>query len=106
MILSKNIAINISACLSGLPFSFDELIMETAEMFENHGIPGFLKVLLAFTDNMVVEQWKAQDDEYKKETCCNIQHLNRNGSRSKQLYTSLGNIDFEWTTLRCKNCGN
>ena len=111
MILSKNIALNISACLSGLPFSFDELVLETEDLFEKHGIPGFLKVLISFTDAMVVDQWKNLDDDClrkrgnKREFCCKDQHLNRNGSRTKKIYTSLGNIDIEWTTLRCRNCG-
>ena len=99
--ISKNISLNITACLSGLSFSFDELIMETGELFEREGIPGFLKVLIAFTNELVVKQKKADPDI----NCCSQPYLNRNGNRSKIVYTSLGNVDFEWTTLRCKNCG-
>ncbi len=39
--ITKNIALNIKTCLSGLSFSFDELILETKTLFENEGIPGF-----------------------------------------------------------------
>ena len=98
--ITKNIALNITACLSGLEFSFDELILETAELFEREGIPGFLKVLIAFTNDMVVEKWKSGGGT----DCCSSPCLIRNGKRNKNIYTSLGNIDFEWTILRCKNC--
>ena len=96
----KNIALNIKTCLSGLSFSFDELILETKTLFENEGIPGFLKLLISFIDNMVVEHWKASDEA----KCCCSPHLNRSGKRSKTIITSLGNISFEWTLLKCKNC--
>ncbi len=49
----KNISLNIKTCLSGLSFSFDELILETKNLFETEGIPGFLKVIISFIDNMV-----------------------------------------------------
>ena len=49
----KNIALNIKSCLSGLSFSFDELILETKTLFENEGIPGFLKLLISLIDNIV-----------------------------------------------------
>ncbi len=39
--ISKNISLNITACLSGLEFSFDELILETKNLFETEGVPGF-----------------------------------------------------------------
>ncbi|OFZ35830.1 MAG: hypothetical protein A2504_16555 [Bdellovibrionales bacterium RIFOXYD12_FULL_39_22] len=61
--ISKNIALNITACLSGLSFSFDELINETADLFEREGIPGFLKVLIAFTNEMVVENYTKEKIE-------------------------------------------
>src|SRR3989339_1325838 len=97
--ISKNIALNITACLSGLSFSFDELITETANLFEREGVPGFLKVLIAFTNDIVVEQAKSSIDT----KCCSHPYLNRNGNRSKTVYTSIGNVNLEWTILRCKN---
>ncbi len=98
--ITKNIALNIKTCLSGLSFSFDELILETKTLFENEGIPGFLKLLISLIDNIVVEHWKASDEA----KCCSSPHLNRSGTRSKTIITSLGNINFEWTLLVCKNC--
>ncbi len=98
--ISKNIALNIKTCLSGLSFSFDELIIETKNLFETEGIPGFLKVIISFIDNMVVEHWKASGEA----KCCSEPHLNRSGKRSKAIVCSLGNIDFEWTLLKCRNC--
>jgi hypothetical protein len=46
--LEKNFALNLSTSLSGNAFSFDELIQETKSLFEREGVPGFIKVLLAF----------------------------------------------------------
>ncbi|MDC1174292.1 hypothetical protein OAT67_02780 [Bacteriovoracaceae bacterium] len=60
--ITKNIALNIKTCLSGLSFSFDELILETKNLFEIEGIPGFLKAIISFIDNMVVERWKASNE--------------------------------------------
>ena len=99
--ISKNISLNLQACLSGDPFSFDELILETKELFEKQGVPGFLRLLIAFTNDIVVNTWKASGTA----NCCDSAHLIKNGNRYKNIYTSLGNIKFEWTTLRCKNCG-
>ena len=99
--ISKNFAINIQSCLSGNPFTLDELILETQNLFENEGIPGFLRVLVSLIDNMVVESHKSSSDV----SCCSSPHLNRNGKRSKVLQTGLGNFDFEWTQMRCSNCG-
>ena len=98
--ISKNISLNITACLSGLEFSFDELILETKNLFEKEGVPGFLKVLIAFTDQIVLENYRASDAP----NCCSTPHLNINGSRSKSIYTSVEKIDLEWKTLRCKDC--
>ena len=89
--ISKSISLNLKACLSGQAFFFDELIIETKSLFEKEGIPGFLKLLIAFTNNMVINDWRAFD----KATCCGSSHLIKNGNRSKNIYTSLGNIDFE-----------
>ncbi len=93
--ITKNIALNIKTCLSGLSFSFDELILETKTLFENEGTPGFLKLLISLIDNIVVEHWKASDEA----KCCSSPHLNRSGTRSKTIITSLGNINFEWTLV-------
>lgn len=98
--ITKNISLNITACLSGLEFSFDELILETKELFENEGIPGFLKILVAFTDKVVLEQYRNSN----KVTCCPSPHLNINGRRSKPIFTSVGKFNLEWRILRCKNC--
>ena len=98
--ISKNISLNITACLSGLGFSFDELILETKNLFETEGVPGFLKVLIAFTDQIVLEAYRSSNQA----TCCSVPHLNINGSRSKSIYTSVGQVQMEWKTLRCKNC--
>lgn len=98
--ISKNFALNLQTCLTGNSFSLDELILETQNLFETEGIPGFLRVLIALIDNMVVNSVKnsLQID------CCDFPKLIRNGKRSKKLYTGLGNLDFEWTSMRCKNC--
>ena len=98
--ISQNISLNITACLSGLEFSFDELILETKNLFETEGIPGFLKVLIAFTDQVVLENYRNSNEA----TCCPQPHLNINGSRSKSIHTSVGKINLEWKVLRCKNC--
>ncbi len=97
----KDFALSIRTCLSGLSFSFDELIMETQTLFEKEGVPGFLKVLIALIDNMVIEDWQSKENV----DCCDSAKLLRAGKRSKKIYTSLGLIDFEWSRLRCKNCG-
>ncbi len=99
--ISKNISLNLKACLSGEAFSFDELILETKNLFEKDGVPGFLRLLISFTNKMVIDDAKASEST----SCCENPYLVRNGNRSKNIYTSLGSIDFEWTTLRCKNCG-
>ena len=77
------------------------MTLETKNLFETEGIPGFLKVILSFIDNMVVEHWKASNEvQY-----CSSPHLNRSGKRLKAIVCPLGNIDFEWTLLKCRNCG-
>ncbi len=35
--ITKNFALNITTCISGLSFSFDELIIETQALFEKEG---------------------------------------------------------------------
>ena len=76
------------------------MTLETKNLFETEGIPGFLKVILSFIDNMVVEHWKASNEvQY-----CSSPHLNRSGKRLKAIVCPLGNIDFEWTLLKCRNC--
>lgn len=99
--LNKNFALNITACLSGLSFSFDELILETKSLFENEGIPGFLGVLIALVDSFVIAHWLGRSDL----NCCLSPSLVRSGKRSKSIYTSLGQVELEWTRLRCKSCG-
>jgi len=39
-------------------FFLDELILETKNLFETEGIPGFLMVLIAFTDQVVLENYR------------------------------------------------
>jgi hypothetical protein len=99
--LEKNFALNITACLSGLSFSFDELILETKTLFETKGVLGFLRVLIAMIDSFVVDHWMGRTDL----KCCALASLVRSGKRSKLMYTSLGQVELEWTRLRCKCCG-
>ena len=58
--LEKNFALNLTASLSGKSFSFDELIVESKSLFEREGIPGFIRVLLAFIDDFVITYWYHQ----------------------------------------------
>lgn len=98
--LNQNFALNISTCLTGSAFSFDELILETKNLFEREGILGFLKVLVALIDSMVVEHWIAKEDL----KCCDSPSLVRSGKRGKRIYTSLGRFKLECSRLRCKSC--
>jgi hypothetical protein len=100
--ISKDFALNIQTCLTGDPFSLDELILETQNLFEREGVPGFLRVLIALIDNMVIESIRNSN----KAHCCDSPQLIRNGKRSKKLYTGIGNLGFEWTSMRYKNCGS
>jgi hypothetical protein len=99
--LNKNFALNITACLSGLSFSFDELILETKSLFEKEGVLGFLKVLIAMIDSFVISHWMGRIDL----SCCSNPSLVKSGKRSKLMYTTLGQVELEWTRLRCKTCG-
>ena len=95
-ILEKNFALNITATLSGNPFSFDELIKEAKELFEREGIPGFIRVLLVFIDQFVINHWYHR---HGKE-CCSSPNLRRAGKKSKNILSTIGTIAFEWTP-RC-----
>lgn len=99
--LNKNFALNITACLSGLSFSFDELILETKSLFENEGVLGFLKVLISMIDSFVISHWMGRTDL----SCCSTPSLVKSGKRSKLIYTTLGQVKLQWTRLRCKTCG-
>lgn len=99
--LEKNFALNLEARLSGSPFSFDELIQETKTLFEREGVPGLLRVLLAFIDEFVITHWYEQHGKY----CCESPKFRRAGKKSKNILTTLGQIYFEWGRLRCKSCG-
>lgn len=100
--ISKNFALNISSCLSGKPFTLDELIMETKLLFDREGIPGFLRLLLSFIDNIVLEDSRVNP----MKNCCSSPKLNKNGKRSKKIYSTIGNLNFEWTTMRCTHCNH
>jgi hypothetical protein len=89
--LEKNFSIKITACLSSLSFSFDELILEIKALFEKEGILGFLRVLIAMIDSFVVDHWIGRTDF----NCCPSASLVRSGKRSKLMYTSLGQVDLE-----------
>lgn len=87
--ISKNFPLNISTCLSGKPFTLDELVMETKLLFENEDIPGFLKLFWSFIDDTFAESFRHEPIK----SYCEIPKLIKNGNRCKKLYTSLGNID-------------
>lgn len=99
--LEKNFALNLEARLSGNPFSFDELILETKALFEREGVPGFIRVLLAFIDEFVITHWYEQHGKH----CCESPQFRRAGNKSKNIMTTVGRICFEWNLLRCKSCG-
>ena len=99
--LEKNFALNITASLSGNPFSFDELIKESKDLFEREGVPGFIRVLLVFIDQFVITHWYHR---HGKE-CCSNPNLRRAGRKSKNILSTIGTIAFEWTLLRCSSCG-
>jgi hypothetical protein len=98
--LEKNFVLNLEARLSGNPFSFDELILESNPLFEREGVPGFIRVLLAFIDEFVIAHWYAQHGKH----CCESPKFRRAGSKSKNIMTTIGRICFEWTALRCQSC--
>jgi len=99
--LEKNFALKLSASLSRSAFSFDELILETKALFEREGVPGFLRVLLLFIDDFVITHWYEQHGK----NCCDSPTFRRAGKKSKNLLTTIGQVCFEWTLLRCKTCG-
>lgn len=99
--LTKNFALNLSASLSGNPFSFDELILESKALFEQQGVPGFIRVLLVFIDEFVITHWYEQHGK----NCCESPRFRRAGKKDKNILTTVGQICFEWTCLRCNSCG-
>ena len=93
--LTKNFALNLSASLSGNPFSFDELILESKALFEQQGVPGFIRVLLVFIDEFVITHWYEQHGK----NCCESPRFRRAGKKDKNILTTVGQICFEWTCL-------
>lgn len=100
--LTKNFALNITACLSGLSFSFDKLILGTKTLFEKEGVLGFLRVLIAVIDSFVVDHWMGRTDL----NCCASASLLSSGKRSKLMYASLGQVELEWTDSAVKAAVN
>lgn len=83
--LNKNFALNLSASLSGSAFSFDELILKTKTLFEREGVPGFIRILLAFRDEFVVNHWYQQHGKY----CCESPQFRRAGKTDKKVCLQL-----------------
>ena len=87
--LEKNFALNITAILSGNPFSFDELIKEAKELFEREWVSGFIKVLLVFIDQYVINQWYHRHGK----KCCSNPSFRKAGRKSKNILSTIGTID-------------
>lgn len=93
--LTQNFALNLSASLSGSPFSFDELIQESKSLFKREGIPGFISVLLALIDEFAVSQLYPEHGK----SCCESPTFRRAGRKGKSIMTTLGKLSFEWSHL-------
>lgn len=99
--LTQDFALKIQACLSGSPFSLDELVLEAKALFDREGVPGFLQVIIDMVDQAVASK-AIREKSFK---CCESPHPNRAGKRSKRFLTSEGELILSWTATTCARCG-
>ena len=83
-------------------FSLDELVDKLKSLFESKGFPGIIELML----NLVQEKLIIESISTAKRIWCDCPSPRyiMNGSYSRKVKTSLGQIKSLWRRIKCKYC--
>ncbi len=81
-------------------FSLDELVFESKKLFDEEGIPGFLRMILLMVDQVLVGHYKGRSSG----SCCDDPIYRINRREEKSIHTSCGKLQVNWTRMRCESC--
>ena len=98
------IAVNVQALLVENGFSLDELVIRTKELFEQHGIPGFLGLLLDLLDTQLCTALIHNTAGWKRTACCANPAYELQGRPARRFRTGVGTVHIHWRRLRCRHC--
>jgi hypothetical protein len=103
-VIKQKFSLGVEVNLPKDGFSLDELVIETKHVFEQEGMVGFLRVLLVLLDHLVypslLGKWRESESQ-----CCDKPHFVVSQKENKQLVTSIGRAQIQWTRIRCEGCG-
>lgn len=99
--MQYNLNASLWCSLSEQGFSCDELVYKLKELFESKGFPGIIELILSLTQETLI----VDTLEGKRTWCdCSDPDYKMNGSYSRKLKTSLGQIKMCWRRVKCKHC--
>ena len=94
------------------PFSFDELIVGTRNLFENNAYEAFIEVLSKSLDHDICASvvGKATDargalKSIGRQPCCDCSAFENAGEAKRKITTSLCEVTLRGTRVRCIGCG-
>jgi len=91
-------------------FPIDELALSIKTAFDTEGLPGVVRVMVAFVDVQVVERVKEKPDQFfarfKLKPCCKSPiKFYRVKQDKKALKSVIGRLKIFLTRIRCCHCG-
>jgi hypothetical protein len=91
-------------------FPIDELALSIKTAFDTEGLPGVVRVMVAFVDVQVVERVKEKPDQFfarfKLKPCCKSPiKFYRVKQDKKTLKSVIGRLKIFLTRIRCCHCG-
>jgi hypothetical protein len=98
------IALKVCAMLSESPFSLDELVIKTKEVFDQQGIAGFVSLLLELFDAQLCARLVRGTSEWRPRPCCEHPVYESYERVARRIRTSIGTVHLQWRRLRCMHC--
>ena len=91
------LSLHIGSEISLKDFSFSQLIFAVKALFDNEGVPGFVKVLVILIEQMLIRSGLE---------CpfCQSNELHKHSERDRRLKTSIGEVILKLSRLSCHKC--
>jgi len=96
--------IDLSFCLADNGFSLDELVFRLGELFEKKAFNELLRLILMLVQEVLI--YRIFSGKSIPFECCGKQDFKLNGSYTRRIRTSLGEVTMKFLRIACKSCGH
>lgn len=101
--MQGKITSDLSCCLAEDGFSLDELVIKLVDLYERKALNEIIRLILMLVQEILMFRYFS--GEALPFECCGHKDFCLNGSYSRRIRTSVGDVKLNWNRLKCKHCG-